>query len=184
MTKGTRWKNSEDMILLKKVTDFVSRGISIQEAFQILPSELPGRTASACYSRWYSYLEDIYGEALENAKQKQQGHAHNVIQSFLINNTEHHSEDHTNVDSLMPVFQYPLHESSDIKDMNSVIQYLIGISERYAQLEKENEQLNQELEAAWQDNESLRMEIVSSKEKESKLLILNELADRLESVNL
>lgn len=196
MSSGTRWKHSEDLILVETLTEFVSKGMNIQEAFPILPERLPGRTDKACSARWYSYLEEIYGGALEIAKRKQQEHAKKVVESIL-NNQGDLEIVHTNqpkIEVVMPSStdllvnlqrQNPVTEMpSKITDIHTAIAFLMDMSNRFSDMEKENEQLLEELEKTWNENEQLKLENAALKGEDSKYSMLQALANKIESVKL
>jgi RsfA family transcription factor len=196
VSSGTRWKHSEDLILVETLTEFVSKGMNIQEAFPIMPERIPGRTAGACSARWYAYLEEIYGGALEIAKRKQQEHARRVVESIIDNQGElkivHTNQ--PNVEVMMPSAtdllinlqkQNPVTEMpSKITDIHTAIAFLLDMSNRFTDMEKENEQLLEELEKTWNENEQLKLEVAALKGEDSKFSMLQELANKIESVKL
>lgn len=196
ISSGMRWKHNEDLILVETLTEFVSKGMNIQEAFPILPERLPGRTEKSCYARWSSYLEEIYGGALEIAKRKQQEHAQKVIESIL-NNQGELQVVHPNqgrVELIMPdstdlvidsqQAPIPIPMSSTITDIHTAIRFLNDMANNYDNLKRENEQMLEELERAWNENEQIKMELAAIKGEGSQYHVLKELANKLESVKL
>lgn len=86
MAKGkkTHWRSKEDLILVETLTEFVSKGISIYEAFDTVSERVGGhRTPQACYARWSNHLEPIYGDAIKLAEKKQPENAKKIVESIL-----------------------------------------------------------------------------------------------------
>lgn len=195
-SSGTRWKHSEDMIIVETLTEFVSKGMNIQEAFPILPNRIPGRTEAACSARWYAYLEDIYGDALEIAKQKQQENAQKVVQAILNNQGELEviHENKSKMELVMPSSldllidlqkqKIPSAMPNQITDIHTAIAFLLDMGNNYADIKKENDQLLEELEITLNENEKMKMEIISLKGERERFNTLKELANKIESVKL
>lgn len=163
MSKGTRWKNKEDLILVETLTEHVAKGVNIHEVFPIVSDRLgDSRTPQACYSRWHVYLEPVYGGAIKLAMEKQKEHANLTVSSFMYKPTAP--------------------ETTEVKAAQDVITYLQNLDSKYQHMEKEHEVLLEELEKTWQETESLKMQLGVLKQVEEQYIKIKSIASKLEKV--
>jgi predicted RNase H-like nuclease (RuvC/YqgF family) len=187
--KGTHWKHHEDLILVETLTEFVSKGASIFEAFPVASERLGGRrTPGACYSRWVNYLEKIYGEAIQIAQKKQQENAKKVVESIIEKQGpfEVIHETQPKVELLIPSYESrKLAETScKIESIQDVMAFLNHFQYQYMNLQNENSQLLDELEKALQENEELKQKLAKYQYIEEQMERLQQLAAKLESVSV
>lgn len=202
MAKGPLWCNREDLILVKTVTECISKKINTQETFAIASDKLAessfNRTQSACYGRWNKALEPIYGKAVKLAVQKQQENAQRVVESILENQSPSKViyEEPLELELVMP-FTNSIEQvlSANAFSMNPVvatktdslsdtIDFLSNYQSRYQMLEQEYSDALGELEKTWLENDQLKKELTMYQQLDRKYTKFKELVSKFESISV
>lgn len=141
MVKYSKWKHSEDLILVQCITEVVSQGRNYMEAFPIASLALgKHRTTGACYSRWNSRLKDIYEPSVTLAQKKA---------------TDYIKEPEDSVLDSLSTFKDAI---DFISNINGKLDELTNHNELY---QKELNEVYEAMDEISQENEILKRHIVS-----------------------
>jgi prespore-specific regulator len=139
MTKHRQdaWNQEEDQLLADVVLRNIKSGYTQLKAFEEVGAQL-NRTAAACGFRWNSYLRKQYKAAIDEAKKQrrftktnQRTEVENIPTPIAV------SED-------VPIPQSPEPSNLNFED---VVTYLKNKEGDYLELEKENQQLQEEVDS-------------------------------------
>jgi hypothetical protein len=183
MSKGTRWRSKEDLIMVETLTEFVAKGVSIHEAFETVSERLNGdRSPKACYARWVNKLEKIYGESIYLAEKKQKEHAKHVVDALM---EQYHNQPVQILPHVTPTVEIVSQSSTNPTEelsFDNVMSFLQKMNSQLNHTKSEYNQLMEELDRSWNEIEKLKMQLIEFDEIRPKVDIIKQLSTKIESV--
>lgn len=142
-TRQDAWTKDEDILLAETVLRHIRQGKTQLEAFKEVAKQL-SRTSAACGFRWNATIRKNYHEAVQHAKEERKQGTKKEI--WRLDNSE--NQDKNTIDTAILLLEKM---KSGYPEENALHQEHTELVEK---LEKENEQLKQQLlryDNAWEE---------------------------------
>lgn len=177
-TRQDAWSNDEDILLAEIVLRHIREGGTQLQAFEEV-GKLLSRTSAACGFRWNSYVRKQYKSGIEVAKKQRKQIKKSPVEELTFEKNvqvevSENVEEHASFNEVL-VYLQDLYDKSikwDNNDVNSaaVKEKTTELEEKLLLLQKENEELQNELDTI----EDAYKALVDLMEKARQMVVLKD----------